>query len=207
MQRRSRDENFYPESLASLMELLRTLPGVGRRGAERLALALLRWEPAKRQELGALIGELESTLGRCPTCGNLANQGELCQICQKPGRDETLLCVVEEFSQIAALEKSNSFRGRYHVLGGRLSPLDGQTAEQLKIAELLERLESSPVQELILALSHDVEGRATAVYLSELCRDKVPVITQLAAGLPVNCDPAYADAATLGVALGARRPV
>ncbi len=199
--------NVYPEKLQELMELLKRLPGVGRRGSERLALAMLRWSPEKLEFAGELIRTLPHSIGRCPQCGNLAEAGALCAICRMPNRDAGLLCVVEEFSQIAALEQSGGFRGHYHVLGGRLAPLEGKNPADLKIAELLERLEKGTIRELILALSSDVEGRATTVYLSGICAGKVPVISQLAQGLPAGSDPAYADAATLGVALQSRRPL
>ncbi len=198
---------LYPEQLQQLMDLLRLLPGIGKRGSERLALAMLRWPAEKLHFAGELLGNLPESIGHCAECGNLAPAGEVCAICAMPNRDAGVLCVVEDFSQVAAIEKSGNFHGRYHVLGGRLAPLDGKNASDLKIPELLAKLETGVISELILALSNDVEGRATAIYLADLCTGYSVRVTQLAQGLPAGGDPAFADSATLGAAFQARRPV
>ncbi len=184
--------------------MLRLLPGVGRRGAERLALALWKWSPEQLGVLGRTLAGLPETLGVCPECGALAVAGEKCGICRQPNRDRGLICVVEEAPQLFAIERSNQFRGLYHVLGGRLSPLENRTAESLNLEPLLAKARSGEVREVILALGADVEGRATAVYLSELLRDTPVRISRPAIGLPAGANLAFADAATIGVALTAR---
>lgn len=197
----------YPEAVNELIDAFKTLPGVGRRGAERMVLALLKWSPDKQRALGARLVQLPQAVGRCPECGAIAPAGEKCHICRSSGRDHALLCVVEEPQQIFAIEKSGEYRGMYHVLGGRLSPLDMQNGENLTTAELVDRASRAEVREVILALSSDVEGRATAVYLTELLRDANVKISQPALGLPAGASLGYADAATIGAALSGRREV
>ncbi len=194
----------YPEPLLELTELLRLLPGVGRRGAERLALALYKWEPDKLEGLGMLLRELPATVGPCPECGAIARANELCAVCLQPNRDRGVLCVIEESPQLFAIERSGQFRGLYHVLGGRLSPLENRTAETLNIPRLVARVERGEVQEVILALGADVEGRATAVYLSEILRPYPVKISRPAIGLPAGSSLTFADAATIGMAFSAR---
>lgn len=194
----------YPAPLEELVELLRRLPGIGRRGAERLALALYKWDPAELQKLGAAVGALPGALSPCPVCGVPGAEGEPCAVCNAPGRDDSLLCVVEEFPQLFAIERSGRFRGRYHVLGGRLSPLDRRGADDLNLESLYARLRSGPVREVILALGSDVEGRATAVYIGERLREFPVRVTRPAVGVPAGASLALADAATIGAALGAR---
>ena len=195
----------YPPLLEDLIAALKTLPGVGRRGAERLALAMLKWPPEKLQSLSEMIGGLFAGIGRCSECGAIAPAGELCAVCGAPGRDRSVLCVVEEPQQIFAIEKSGIYRGLYHVLGGRLSPLDGKNGENLSTEALLARAGSGECREVILALSADVEGRATAIYLAELLRKTAVRVSQPALGLPAGSNLSYADAATIGAALTGRR--
>ena len=194
----------YPQVLEELIEALKGLPGIGRRSAERTALALLKWRPEKLQYLGEHIAVLADAVTRCPCCGNLSEKGELCPICSDPHRDGTQICVVEDFSQIFSIEKSGSYQEVYHVLGGKLSPLEQRSAEELSVDRLLTRLETQEVKELILALNSDVEGRATAIYLAELCTGKAGTISQLAQGLPAGADIGYADGATISAALSGR---
>ncbi len=197
----------YPEALEALIELFKGLPGVGRRGAERMALAMLRWPDGKLDKLALTLRDLPAAIGRCPECGAWAAAGASCRVCAAPGRDRSLLCVVEEPQQVLTIEKSGQFRGVYHVLGGRLSPLDGENGENLAVDLLLERVGRSEITEVILALSSDVEGRATAVFLADLLKDSGVKITQVASGLPAGSNVAYADAATIGAAFSYRREV
>lgn len=197
----------YPDVVEEMIAALKTLPGVGRRGAERLALAMLKWPPEKQYALGALLASLPEKIANCPDCGAIAVAGERCTICSSPGRDHTLLCVVEEPQQIFTIEKSGFYRGMYHVLGGRLSPLDMKNGEELTTDELLERVRTGAFQEVILALSADVEGRATAVYLAGLLKESGVRISQPALGLPAGSNLAYADAATIQAALNGRLSV
>ncbi len=194
----------YPEAIESLIVALKQLPGIGRRGAERLALALLDWDADKLRQLGALVGGLPENVGACPECGSLANAGELCGVCRQPGRDAGLICVVETMAQVFAIEGSGNFRGRYHVLGGRLSPLDAEDGAGLNLPGLIALANSGRVREIILALSSDVEGRATAIYLTELLKDSPVVVTQPALGLPAGANLSYADGATITAALNGR---
>ncbi len=197
----------YPEEIAGLMDILKTLPGVGRRGAERMALAVLKWSPEKQIALGNLLTSLPEKTGECPVCGAISSAGMLCPVCREPGRDQSLLCVVEEPQQIFSIEKSGFYRGMYHVLGGRLSPLDMQNGENLTTDKLLQRASGGSVKEIILALSSDVEGRATAVYLTGLLKDCGVRISRPAQGLPAGASLSYADAATIQAALSGRSAV
>lgn len=198
-------ENFYPEELEQLIELLRGLPGIGRRGAERIALAMLKWDPEKLITLGAAVAALPDKLGPCPECGGLAPRDRRCKICAAPGRDRRLLCVVEDPTQMYAIEKGGFFRGLYLVLGGKLSPLDLEHGENLNTAGLLARAAGDEVEEVILALSSDVEGRATAIYLAELLKEAGVRISRPALGLPAGASFSYADAATISAAFSGRR--
>ena len=195
----------YPASLELLIGHLKRLPGIGRRGAERLALALLREDPARLREFGNTVAALPESVSWCPECGNITENGQLCPICRSAVRDTSVICVVEDFTRIAGLEKSGGYRGLYHVLGGKISPLDDEGADKLRIGLLEKRLAAGTVREVILALSGDVEGRATALYLAERIQDKVSRITRLAQGLPAGGDLAYADSATILAALTGRQ--
>lgn len=197
--------NHYPDELNTLIELLQSLPGIGRRGADRIALSMLKWDPEKLSCFAKLVDELPITVSFCPDCGNLASYGKRCPICTAPGRDQTIICVVENFTQISAIENSAFYRGLYHVLGGKLAPLSGRGIEDLNIETLRSRLVSLEVKELVLALSPDVEGQATAAYLANLFVDCDITITRLAQGLPAGSDISYADFATIGAALKGRR--
>ena len=196
--------NSYPEAVEELIAALRKLPGIGRRGAERMALGLLKF-PAEELELfGETISSLPRRVGACRICGNLTEAGELCPICSSPRRDESVICVVEDFTRIAGIEKSGGFNGLYHVLGGRLSPLDDESEDTLRINALEERLATGKVKELILALGGDIESRATAIYLARKFENQVAKITKLAQGLPAGGDLAYADSATILAAINGR---
>ncbi len=194
----------YPDAIEQLIDTLKRLPGIGRRGAERLAFAMLKWEPDKLKFLGELIEDLPSTVGFCPECGSLSNAGELCTICRQPSRDRELICVVETPAQVFAIEASNQYHGRYLVLGGRLSPLNSENGSGLNLDRLTELANSGQVREIILALSPDVEGRATAIYLAELLRSSSVLVTRPALGLPAGANLSYADGATIAAALSGR---
>lgn len=196
--------NKFPESLTDLIALLKTLPGVGGRSAVRLAFAILNWKPEKQKSLGNLIAELNEKVSNCPDCGNIADKNKKCEICNDLSRDDKTICVVEEATQIPNIEASALFRGRYHVLGGRIAPLEGKGADKLNIASLLKKVEEGDIAEIILALGQDVEGQATTIYISELLKKNNIKITRLARGLPAGSDIAYADSATIAAALSGR---
>ncbi len=194
----------YPSAVNELIEHLRRLPGIGRRSAERMALALIKSPAGELELFGETIKQIPETIGSCEICGNLTGRGEKCPICNSPRRDESVICVVEDFTRINTIEKSGSYNGLYHVLGGRISPLDDEYESSLHIASLEKRLENGNIKELILALGGDIESRATAIYLARKFEDKVEKITKLAQGLPAGADLSYADSATISAALNNR---
>lgn len=198
------DLSIYPKALQDLIHSLRELPGIGARTAERLALAILDWPENRLRRLADQLGELRNRVHYCQTCGNFA-EGDTCRICASPVRRPDLICVVEQPAQIGAIERSGSYDGRYHVLGGRLAPLDGVGPEQLRIPQLDDRLRREDIREVILATGSDVEGEATAAYLADRLRKSGVSISRIAAGIPVGADLSYADSATMATALTGRR--
>jgi recombination protein RecR len=193
----------YAPSVDNLIVQLARLPGVGRRTAQRLAFHLLKASEADALALADAIREVKERIGFCTECGNLAEE-PLCQICADARRDRSLICVVEDPSDLVALERTHEYRGLYHVLGGALSPIDGVDPEDLRIAELVARVERGGVSEVLLATNPTMTGEATAAYLADRLRDRTRV-TRLASGLPVGGDLEYADEVTLGRALAGRR--
>ena len=194
----------YPDSVEALIASLKTLPGIGRRGAERLAVAMLKWSHRKQREFGTLIRELPEKVGVCPECGAMADAGTVCDICRSPIRDRSTICVVEDFSQLLSIEGSGNYRGLYHVLGGKLSPLDDRLEDSLSIDRLRERAAAGDVAEVIVALGSDVEARATAIYLAEILKETGVKVSQPAQGLPAGASFAYADGATIAAAFRGR---
>lgn len=193
-----------PEPLATLIAALSKLPGIGPRSAERLALHLVQTETDSVKRLAAALVEAREKVQHCEVCGGLTEH-QPCALCQDHRRDATLVCVVERAVDILSLEKTGVFRGRYHVLGGRISPLDGVEPEDLRIAELEVRLGREPIKEIILALGTDVEGDATSYYLAKRLGAKGAAVTQLAHGLPAGSGLEFADEMTLTHALQGRR--
>ncbi|MBI4422854.1 MAG: recombination protein RecR [Elusimicrobia bacterium] len=194
--------------LDRLIQSLRRLPGIGPKQAERLALHLLRAPAGEVESLTASLREARERVHLCPACLDYTDQ-ELCRICADPGRDERLVCVVEDHSDVKAVERSRGFRGRYHVLHGVLSPLEGVGPDNLRIRELLERAAGwgAAGGEVILATNHDTEGDATALYLAKLLQPSGVKITRIAIGVPLGGDLAYIDEQTLSQALAGRRSV
>jgi recombination protein RecR len=188
-----------------LITELARLPGVGQRTAQRRAFHILRLSKEDALALADAIREVKETVGECEVCFNLA-VGPLCRICENERRDPALICVVEEPSDIIPIERTNEFSGRYHVLGGSLSPIDGVDPDDLHIAELLKRVDTGGVRELVVATNSTTTGEATALYLADTLRDRAPevAVTRLATGLPVGGDLEYADEVTLGRALRGR---
>lgn len=188
-----------------LQKHLKQLPGLGFRSSERIALHLLVEKPARLPELVRALQEAAGSVRRCARCGNLA-EGEACAICADERRDGGVVCVVEQVPDLVAIERSGAFRGRYHVLHGKLSPMHGVAPEDLNLASLQARIESGEVGELILALSNDVEGEATCHYITEHLPESRPVkVTRIGFGLPSGGGVLYADAVTLKSALEGRR--
>ena len=188
-----------------LIAELSRLPGIGQRTAQRLAFHILRVSDEDALPLADAIREVKETVGHCEVCFNLAVE-ERCRICQDERRDVTKVCVVEQPSDVIPIERTNEWRGRYHVLGGALSPIDGIDPEDLRIAELVERVSGNGVREVVVATNATTTGEATALYLADALRERSPEVsvTRLASGLPVGADLEYADEITLGRALRAR---
>ena len=199
---------MYAPPVQRLITELSKLPGVGGRTAQRLAFHLLRASEDDALSLADAIREVKERIGLCEVCFNLAD-GPLCRICADQRRDPELICVVEEPSDVISIERTHEFTGRYHVLGGALSPIDGVDPEDLKIAELYERVSdpAHPVREVVVATNPTTTGEATALHITEGMRSVAPdvSVTRLASGLPVGADLEYADELTLGRALAGRR--
>jgi recombination protein RecR len=198
----------YAPPVQRLVTELGRLPGIGQRTAQRLAFHILRATPEEANALAEAIREVKERIGLCEVCFNLADEPR-CRICQDERRDAGLICVVEEPGDVIPIERTHEYRGRYHVLGGALSPIDGVDPEDLKIAELYRRVEGGDVQEVVLATNPTTTGEATALYIADGLHERAPqlTITRLASGLPVGGDLEYADEVTLGRALAGRRAV
>jgi recombination protein RecR len=194
---------MYEGVVQNLIDELGRLPGVGPKGAQRIAFHLLAADAADVRRLADALVEVTERVRFCKTCGNVA-EAEECRICRDARRDPTVICVVEEPKDVAAVEKIREFRGRYHVLGGAISPIDGIGPDDLRIRELMARLADGTVTELILATDPNLEGEATATYLARLVKPLDIKVTRPASGLPVGGDLEYADEVTLGRAFAGR---
>ena len=195
---------MYEGAVQDLIDELGRLPGVGPKSAQRIAFHLLAADPVDVRRLVAALTEVKDKVRFCSVCGNVTEE-EQCKICRDPRRDEAVICVVEEPKDVVAIEKTREFRGRYHVLGGAISPIEGIGPEDLRIRELMQRLADGSVTELILATDPNLEGEATATYLARLVKPMELKVTRLASGLPVGGDLEYADEVTLGRAFEGRR--
>ncbi|MEK7748835.1 MAG: recombination mediator RecR [Bacteroidota bacterium] len=194
---------FTAESIERLAEHFAQLPGIGRKTAHRLALYVLKMSVDDVDSLADALLKAKRNVKYCTICSNITER-DPCAICVNSKRDRNLICVVEEPNDVAAIEKTNEFKGLYHVLGGSLSPLDGIGPEELRVKELLARLNNGHVDEVILALNPNVEGEATTIYLSKLVKPFGMKVTRIARGLPVGSDLEFADEATLARALEGR---
>jgi recombination protein RecR len=194
----------YEGVVQDLIDELGRLPGVGPKSAQRIAFHVLQTDPIDVRRLVSALTEVIDKVRFCVTCGNVS-EAELCRICKDPRRDETVLCVVEEPKDVVAIEKTREFRGRYHILGGAISPIEGVGPDDLRVKELVTRLASTEVTEIILATDPNLEGEATATYLARLLKPMGLRVTRLASGLPVGGDLEYADELTLGRAFEGRR--
>ncbi|MCT2589855.1 recombination mediator RecR [Streptomyces sp. N2-109] len=195
---------MYEGVVQDLIDELGRLPGVGPKSAQRIAFHILQAEPADVRRLVHALAEVKEKVRFCSVCGNVA-QEEQCRVCADPRRDPSVICVVEESKDVVAVERTREFRGRYHVLGGAISPIEGVGPDDLRIRELLSRLADGSVTELILATDPNLEGEATATYLARLVSAMGLKVTRLASGLPVGGDLEYADEVTLGRAFEGRR--
>jgi len=194
----------YDGAVADLIDELGRLPGIGPKSAQRIAFYLLQADPADVRRLADVLVTVKERVRFCMICGHVTEE-ETCRICRDPRRDPAALCVVEESKDVIAIEKTGEYRGRYHVLGGAISPIDGIGPDDLRIRELLARLADGEVTEIIIATDPNLEGEATATYLARLLTPMGLTVTRLASGLPVGGDLEYADEVTLGRAFAGRR--
>jgi recombination protein RecR len=195
---------MYEGVVQDLIDELGRLPNIGPKSAQRIAFHLLQTDPADVRRLAEVLIRAKEQVRFCVVCGNVAEQ-EQCKICRDPRRDASSICVVEESKDVVAVEKTREFRGRYHVLGGAISPIDGVGPDDLRVKELMKRLADGAVTEVILATDPTLEGEATATYLARLIKPMGLRVTRLASGLPVGGDLEYADEVTLGRAFEGRR--
>jgi len=194
----------YEGPIQDLIDELSRLPGIGPKSAQRLAFWLVKAPADDAKRLAASIVQAKERISFCRECGNVA-EGDLCRVCRDPGRDPAVLCVVEEPKDAATIEKAGMHKGRYHILGGAISPLDGIGPEDLRVQELLDRVERDHTVEVILATNPNLEGNATAMYVAAMLKPFGVKVTRLASGLPVGGDLEYADEVTLSQALEGRR--
>ena len=195
----------YPKPIDELIQTISKLQGVGKKTAERLTLELFNWKEYQLENFGEQLSSLKKRVFFCERCFNFSEQ-KLCSICQDETRDSKIICILESASGVRALEESGSFFGLYHILGGKLSPLEGISPQHLNIASLLRRVKDNQVSEVILALSSDIEGEATSSYISSLLEEQRAIkITRLALGVPIGTDLNYADSSTLAVAIEKRQ--
>ena len=197
---------MYEGALQDLIDALGRLPGIGPKSAQRIAFHILQSDPEVASALVDSIRIVKERVKFCIHCGNVSEESE-CRICRDPRRENTSICVVEESKDVISIERTREFRGKYHVLGGAISPIDGIGPEQLRIRELMTRLTDSEITEVILATDPNLEGEATATYLSRLIKPMGIKVSRLASGLPVGGDLEYADEVTLGRAFEGRRDV
>jgi recombination protein RecR len=195
---------MYEGIIQDLIDELGRLPGVGPKSAQRIAFHIIQSDRIDVSRLAEVLKTVKERVKFCATCGNISEE-QLCRICRDPKRDNGLICVVEESKDVIAIEKTREFKGRYHVLGGAISPIDGIGPESLRIKELMSRLSQTEITEIIIATDPNLEGEATATYLTRLIKPMGIKVSRLASGLPVGGDLEYADEVTLGRAFEGRR--
>ena len=195
---------MYEGIIQDLIDELGRLPGVGPKSAQRIAFHIIQSDRVDVSRLAEVLKTVKERVKFCTTCGNISEE-ELCKICRDPRRDNTSICVVEESKDVIAIEKTREFKGKYHVLGGAISPIDGIGPENLRIRELMQRLAETEIAEVIIATDPNLEGEATATYLTRLLKPLGVKVSRLASGLPVGGDLEYADEVTLGRAFEGRR--
>jgi len=195
---------MYEGAIQDLIDELGRLPGIGPKSAQRIAFHIIQSERVDISRLADVLRTVKEKVKFCIECGNITEE-ELCRICRDPRRDPSSICVVEESKDVIAIEKTREFRGKYHVLGGAISPIDGIGPENLRIRELMVRLAATEIQEIIIATDPNLEGEATATYLSRMLKPLGMKVSRLASGLPVGGDLEYADEVTLGRAFEGRR--
>ena len=194
------------KKLDDLIEVFGKLPGIGKKSAMRIAFDILEKNEIEIENMLSTIKDAYTSIKHCSICGNLC-EGEICEICSSEKRDKSVICIVESVKDIIAFEKSETYNGLYHVLGGKIDPLNGVTIEDLNISELMKRLDEKDVKEVILALNPDMEGETTALYLIKMIKNKGVKVSQIASGIPMGGNIEFTDMATLGRSLEGRREI
>lgn len=194
------------KKLDDLIEVFGKLPGIGKKSAMRIAFDILEKNEIEIENMLSTIKDAYTSIKHCSICGNLC-EGEICEICSSEKRDKSVICIVESVKDIIAFEKSETYNGLYHVLGGKIDPLNGVTIEDLNISELMKRLDEKDVEEVILALNPDMEGETTALYLIKMIKNKGVKVSQIASGIPMGGNIEFTDMATLGRSLEGRREI
>ena len=197
---------MYPKTITNLIECFKKFPGVGEKSAERMALSCLNLDEETIKLFKESLENSKTKIKKCQRCGNLSEEDE-CQICQDQNRDQTTICVVEESKNIVLFEKIGSFNGKYHVLGGLISPLDGVNPDDINVDSLIKRIEEEKIKEIILAVKPTIEGETTALYIRKLLEGKDVKITKIAHGIPMGADIDYIDPLTLEIALEGRSQI
>lgn len=197
----------YPESLNELIESLKKLPTIGEKSAERLAFAIMNMDEEDVNIFSESIKNVKTKIKKCKNCGNITEE-DLCSICSNDNRDKSVICVVEDSKNIITLEKMGSYSGRYHVLGGLISPIDGVGPDDIEIKSLVEKVKNDDIKEVIIAISPTLEGETTALYISKILEDnKNVVVSRIAYGIPMGADMEYLDPMTLSMALSNRNKI
>ena len=194
------------KKLDELIEVFGKLPGIGKKSAMRIAFDILEKNEIEIENMLSTIKDAYTSIKHCSICGNLC-EGEICEICSSEKRDKSVICIVESVKDVIAFEKSETYSGLYHVLGGKIDPLNGVTIEDLNISELMKRLDEKDVEEVILALNPDMEGETTALYLIKMMKNKGVKVSQIASGIPMGGNIEFTDMATLGKSLEGRREI
>lgn len=194
------------KKLDELIEVFGKLPGIGKKSAMRIAFDILEKNEIEIENMLSTIKDAYTSIKHCSICGNLC-EGEICEICSSEKRDKSVICIVESVKDVIAFEKSETYNGLYHVLGGKIDPLNGVTIEDLNISELMKRLDEKDVKEVILALNPDMEGETTALYLIKMMKNKGVKVSQIASGIPMGGNIEFTDMATLGRSLEGRREI
>ncbi len=197
----------YPKSFEELLECFKTLPGIGEKNAERLCFAVLQSSEDQAKKFSDSIMNVKTKIKKCNICNNYTEDADICEICNNQGRDHSTICVVESVKDLILFEKSNAFKGVYHVLEGLISPLEGINPEDIKINELINRIKKEEIKEVILALNMTMEGETTSLYISKLLEGTGVSVTKIAAGIPVAADMEYLDSLTIQRALEGRTEV
>ena len=197
---------FYPESLNELIESFKKIPGIGEKSAERYALALSELDIDEKEDFINSINDVKNNLKKCRICGNLSDSDE-CKICSDESRDSNLICVVEDYKSVIMFEKSGTFKGKYHILNGLISPIDGIYPEDINISSLIERIKNPEETEVIMAIKPSVEGEATSLYIKKILESKKVKVSRLSYGIPVGVDIDYLDSITLDRALLDRKEI